>query len=91
MTIIDNGYMTFNPVDYGFLFTRGWYAFDDMSAHKAARKARDDMAKKAKRDGLQVKKSRRSGQLITRGGIGTPNPEISVIVTVYCLSIQGAK
>ena len=81
----------FNPMDYGFEFTNdgtayGWYSFDSAAAHKAARKARDARARELRKAGRKVRCSANSGQLITRGGIGTGRPQIEEIVTVYRLA-----
>lgn len=76
----------FNPVDYQFAWTKDWYEWDRTAAHKAARQARDVEAKKLKAEGKTVKKYTESGQLITRGGIGSGKPELEFVVSVYCLT-----
>lgn len=74
----------FNPANYTFEWTTdGWYKWDSDAAHKAARKDRDAQAKAAKADRKTVTKFSRSGQLISRGGIGSGRPHIEMFVTVY--------
>lgn len=74
---------TFNPIDYDFQWKNGWYEFDADVAAKMARRDRDLAASKIKAAGGHVRKWATRDQLMTRGGIGTPNPEIAVVVTVY--------
>jgi hypothetical protein len=77
-----------NPIDFGFSFTMdGWYQWDRKGAHKAALKARNTEAKKLRAAGRNVKTWTRSGQLITKGGIGTGHPQIEEIVNVYGLTV----
>ena len=83
---------TFNPIDYGFRWTQdgtefGWYEFDQEAAIKAAKAARDQMAKAAKADGFQVTKFSLGKQRITRGGIGSSYPEVDFILPVYGVNI----
>lgn len=75
--------MTFNPAYYEFAWKDGWYEWDSAKAHTDARKDRDAFAKARKADGQAVKKFTERNQRMTRGGIGTPNPEIDLMVTVY--------
>lgn len=79
------GQTSFNPANY-MEWTENWYNFDSKEAHKRAMKARNAEAKRLKATGKQVFCGSRPGQLITRGGIGSGHPEISMIVTVYYLS-----
>ena len=74
---------TFNPANFAFAWTAGWYTWDSKAAHSAALKARNAEAKRLTAEGKRVIKSSIPGQLITRGGIGSGNPEISMCVTVY--------
>jgi len=76
----------FNPANYGFRWTKDWYEFDSKEAHKKAMQARDARAKELKKEGRRFKKFTLRNQLITRGGIGTPHPEITVLVTGYGLN-----
>ena len=79
---------TFNPADYTFEWTEdGWYAWDSEEAHKQALKARNDIAKELKAGGKKVKKFSTRNQLITRGGIGSGHPEISMVVNCYGVNI----
>lgn len=78
------GQQIFNPVDFGFEWTAdGWYAFDRKTAQKAALAARNAAAKAAQLAGKTVHKFSLGSQLITRGGIGSGRPEVSVVVTCY--------
>ena len=78
---------TFNPVDYRFNWTAdGWYTFDQSEAIKDARRERDQLAKELKSEGRTVKKGSLGKQRITRGGIGSGNPEIDFIVPVYVVN-----
>jgi hypothetical protein len=79
---------TFNPADFAFEWTPDWYDWDSAAAHNMARDARDTEAKRLKAQGFRVKKWSSPNQLITRGGIGTPHPEIDMVVTVYCVTIR---
>lgn len=81
---------SFNPVDYHFRWTADWYEWDSASAHKDARQARDAEAKRLRAAGYAVRVSAISGQLITRGGIGSDHPEIEIshVVTVYRLDLR---
>jgi hypothetical protein len=79
--------LAFNPVDYHFEWTSdGWYSWDKAAAVKAARKARDEAARRLKAEGRDVHKWSLPGQRITRGGIGSGNPEVDFHATVYYLN-----
>ena len=79
---------TFNPIDFGFEWTNdGWYKWDSKEAHKQAMNARNQAAKEAQAKGNQIRRYVCSGQLITKGGIGTGHPEIQNVVTVYCFHV----
>jgi hypothetical protein len=77
--------MSFNPANY-MVWEGDWYNFNDREAHKSALKARNTEAKRLRAQGKTVYCGSRSGQLITRGGIGSGHPEISMVVTVYYLN-----
>lgn len=64
----------------------GWYSFDSVAAHKAARKLRDDMAKELKQSGRTVSKFSLGSQLVSRGGIGSGKPHVEFIVSCYGLN-----
>ena len=83
---------TFNPIDFGFEWTNdGWYKWDSKEAHKQAMNARNQAAKEAQAKGNQIRRYVCSGQLITKGGIGTGHPEIQNVVTVYCFHVFRRK
>ncbi len=47
----------YNPIDYHFKWTDdGWYEWNSVAAHKAARQARDAAARALQRSGHQVHK-----------------------------------
>lgn len=79
----------FNPVDFGFEWTAcegfelGWFKFPYEEAIKAARAARDAVAKELKAEGHTVRKVSLGRQLVTRGGLGSGHPEITLEVPVY--------
>lgn len=78
----------FNPADYCFSWTEdGWYTWDSEEAHRQARQARDSAARTMQGSGLVLRKGSSPGQLVTRGGIGTPHPEVTLPVTVYYLEV----
>lgn len=77
----------FNPIDYCFEFTAdGWYKWDRKQASKEALKARNTLAKQLTAEGWVVSKFSLSGQLVTRGGIGSGHPQIEAVVTGYGLN-----
>ena len=79
---------TFNPADFCFTWTAdGWYEWDRDAAHKAAMQARNAHAKTLTGRGHKVRKTSMPGNLITRGGIGSGRPEISMFVTVYMAEV----
>ena len=93
---------SFNPVDYGFKWIEqiirandgvdyGWYEFNSLDAHELAKQKRDERAKELKSSGHKIVKHTLKNQLITRGGIGSGHPEISVIVTVYEVSYDESQ
>ena len=74
---------TFCPVDYFFQFGDGWYTWQRTVARKAALQARNAYAKELKAAGWTVRLFSEPNQLITKGGIGTGQPQIENVVTVY--------
>lgn len=78
---------TFNPSNYNFNWTDNWYEWDRKIAHKEALKARNLCVKLHKASGLTVTTFSLPNQLITRGGIGSGNPQIEMYVTVYGLNV----
>lgn len=84
---------SFNPADFEFQWTQdgtqyGWYEWDREAAHKAAKRERDAAARAARKQGFEAKCWSNSGQLITRGGIGSGRPEIEMVVTVFHVTIS---
>lgn len=75
----------FNPIDFGFVWTKDWYEFDHTAAHKAAKVARTARVKELRAQGIRPRQYAHRDQLITRGGIGSGHPQIENIVTVYRL------
>jgi len=75
----------YDPTDYCFQWTDdGWYTWDRERAHKVARKDRDDTARDLFwRRGRKIRKSSIRNQTITKGGVGTPYPEITLTCTIY--------
>ena len=78
---------TFNPVNYNWKWTEDWYEWDSKAAHKAALKARNAEAKQLRAEGKVVKCFSNPNQLISRGGIGSGNPHIEVIVNCYGFNV----
>ena len=76
----------FNPASYTFKWVNDWYEWDSKSAHNHALKARNAEAKRLKAQGYRVSKCTLKNQLITKGGIGSGNPEISLVVNCYLLN-----
>ena len=76
----------FSPIQFGFEWTEDWYTFDSAAAHKQARKARDARVRELRAQGRTVRCFSMSGQLVTRGGIGSGHPQIEQIVSVYGLN-----
>lgn len=77
----------FNPIDFGFEFADGWYSFDRKAAQSAALKARNDFVKQVKAQGKRAVTFNLPNQLITRGGIGSGNPQIEVVVNCYGVNV----
>lgn len=81
---------TFNPANYEFRWTEdGWYEWDRKAAHSKALKARNAEAKALQAKGHKVVKSSMPNQMITRGGIGSGHPEITMCVNVYMVEVVG--
>lgn len=82
---------TFNPIDYGFKWQGDWYTFDARAAEKEALAARNAEVKRLRAEFKRlrmtterpVKPFTLRQQQITKGGIGSGHPEITVIVSVY--------
>ena len=79
----------YNPIDYCFKWTDDdrMYEWDRTEAHKQARAARNKRAKELRAKGKHVTSFSLSGQLISRGGIGSGNPHCDFIVTAYGLNV----
>ena len=78
---------TFNPINYNWRWTEDWYEWDEETARRQALKERNAYAKKMKAQGHAVHKSTMSNQLISRGGIGSGHPHISLVVNVYMVDV----
>jgi hypothetical protein len=79
----------FNPINFGFTWTEGWYSWDQKAAHAAARRDRDGMMRSLRQIGRTVKATSQAGCLMSRGGIGSGHPYIEEIVTVYGYIVTG--
>ncbi len=82
----------FSPLSYGFRWIADgtehwWYEYDGKDAERAALKARNAEAKRLTKAGRTVRKISLGRQLVSRGGIGTPNPHIELVIPVYGLEI----
>lgn len=78
----------FNPINYGFRWTKDWYEWDSKAATAAAKRDRDATAKQLQAQGHTVRKWSNARQLVRRGGIGTGHPEIDEVVTVFMLDVR---
>ena len=77
----------FNPVDFGgFEWTSDWYHWDAAAGHREAKRARDDAARRLRREGRRVRSFRLANQVISRGGAGSGHPHVDFVVVVYGLS-----
>ena len=91
------GQQMFNPVDFQFEWTpvasgtgsTGWYRWDAVRGHLEAKRARDEAARRLRREGHRVRSFRLANQVISRGGVGTKYPHIDFVVVVYGLSYRG--
>lgn len=83
-----NPQQAFNPINYGFRWTKDWYEWDAKAATAAAKRDRDATAKALAAKGYAVRKWSNARQLVRRGGIGTGHPEIDEIVTVFMLDVR---
>lgn len=79
--------LMFNPADYKFEWSEDWYTWNVEEAHKQALKARNKKAKELKAAGKKTRKFTLRDQLITRGGIGSGHPEISLVVNCYGVNV----
>lgn len=75
----------FNPIDYTFEWTDDWYKWDYKESHKQARKVRSKAVKDLRSQGYTVRVFTLSNQLVSRGGIGSGQPHIEQVVSVYYL------
>lgn len=78
---------TFNPVDYHFAWEGDWYKWDRKAAHRDALRERNAAAKEYRKQGFRVRCFTLSGQLISRGGIGSGRPHIQLLANVYGLNV----
>jgi hypothetical protein len=78
----------FNPINYGFRWTKDWYEWDAKAATAAAKRDRDAEAKRLQAQGYTVRKWSNARQLVRRGGIGSGHPEIDEVVTVFMLDVR---
>jgi hypothetical protein len=83
----------FNPADYTFEWTvptaadpMGWYKWDRTESHRFALRDRNQCAVSLRENGYNPVLFSLRDQLITRGGIGSGHPEISLVVTCYGLN-----
>lgn len=79
---------SFNPVDHTFEWVDGWYKWDYKEAHKQARKARREAVKDLRSQGHNVRVFTLKDQRITRGGVGSGQPHIDLVVNVYYLEVS---
>ena len=77
---------TFNPADFGFEWTDGWYKFDYEAARKQALATRNQEAKRLRGRGYSVKVFTLKNQLMSMGGIGSGQPHITQYVSIYGLN-----
>lgn len=81
--------LKWNPIDFNFRWTiDGWYEFDRRAAHRAALAARNVEARRLRAAGRVVKTWTVSGNLITKGGIGSGFPHIEEVVSIYGLTVH---
>jgi len=78
----------YNPADFEFTWIQddtptGWYVWHRDLAHRLALKARNSYALNLKAQGYSPKKFSIRNQQITRGGIGSSHPEITLWATCY--------
>jgi hypothetical protein len=85
----------FDSLDYGFRWIEptesdpmGWYEFDAKEAEKSARRARDAKARELRKEGKTVAVFALTGQLRSRGGIGSGKPHIEVYANSYGLNVR---
>jgi hypothetical protein len=81
---------SFSPIDYTFKWDgNGWYDYDEDAGKVLAKKDRDDYAAELKRDGYKVRKSVRKNNLRSKGGIGSGNPHIELVVPSFLVTVVG--
>lgn len=78
---------SFLPINYGFKWTEEWYQWDADAGRTAALKDRNAEAKRFKGEGHTVRKSSHRDQLISRGGIGSGKPHISLYMTCFLIDV----
>lgn len=79
---------TFSGVDTEFSWVKQddgsfWYSWNPDEAKRTARRQRAAEAKRLRAEGYTVTMFSLGSQQLTRGGIGTPYPEITIFATVY--------
>jgi len=82
---------TYNPLDHGFEFSNDWYTFDRKAAHAAALKQRNREARDLRKQGYAVTCFTLGEQLVSRGGIGSGNPHIELVVSVFGLNASKVR
>jgi hypothetical protein len=85
--IVRPGQTICSPLDYGFQWTEDWYRWDPKPAEKAALKARNDIARAARKAGYRVTTFSLGRQLRSMGGIGSGHPHIELVTTGYGVNI----
>jgi hypothetical protein len=78
----------YSPTKHTFVWTEDWYTWDHVQAHRLALKQRNARAKVLRANGYRVKCFSLPGQMITKGGIGSGRPEISLVATVYGINFS---
>lgn len=75
---------TFSAVNENFSWTDdNWYEFDEKAAASQALRTRNSEAKRLKAAGYTVRKFSLGSSQLTRGGIGSGHPEITIYAKVY--------
>lgn len=72
------GQRIFSPANYTFALVGDWYEWDGKAAKAQAMAARSALCKELKAQGIAYRLFSLPGQDITRGGIGSGHPEISL-------------
>lgn len=78
---------TFLGADFGWEWIENgaWYKWDFTQGNRDALKARNAEAKRLQAEGWKVRKSSNTGNLISRGGIGSGQAHIEVHCNSYTL------